>query len=121
MTVNPISDGDRELMALPSIESQMPVHFKNGACWKNIESQCKGCGRDIVASRFTGRLTRLVESVATVMAIGVCEPCKLVTRFHYRLHDDMRVTGQTEGGWATWRAKPSFLERLRAFISRTFA
>lgn len=59
-----------------------------------------------------------MESVATVDAVGVCHPCKLVTRFNYRLHDDMRLTGLTENGWATWRGKPSFFDQICALISR---
>lgn len=113
MPRSPLSDSDRELLARPSIESQMPVRFPNGTAWERFDGECKACGQTIAPGRLTGRVTRLLESVATVEAVGVCEPCRLVTRFHYRLHDDMRITGMTDEGWATWRAKPSLMERLR--------
>lgn len=121
MRRSPISACDRELMELPSITSQMPVQFKNGACWECLEGQCKACGKNIEPSRLTGRLTRLVDAAATVEAVGVCEPCKLLTRFHYRLHDDMRITGMTDGGWAAWQARPSLIDRLRALAARALA
>lgn len=106
-------------MALPSIASQMPIQFRNGARWECFNGQCKGCSRDIAPARVTGRLTRLVDSVVTVEAVGVCAPCKLVTSFHYRLHDSMRITGKTDAGWALWKARPSIFDRMRAFIART--
>jgi len=113
MSRRPVSDSDRELMALPSIVSQMPVRFRNGAVWERFNGECKACGQTIAGSRLTGRITRLLESVATIEAVGACEPCRLLTRFHYRFHDDMRITGMTDEGWATWRAKRSFMGRLR--------
>jgi hypothetical protein len=105
-------------MELPSIASQMPVWFKNGACWKRLEGRCKICGMTIQASRFTGRLSRLIEAVVTVEAVGVCLQCRMVTRFHYRLHDDMRISGMTDKGWATWPARPSLFDRLRRALQR---
>lgn len=118
MSRSPVSASDRELMALPSIASQMPVQFRSGARWECFDGQCNGCGQHIAPAKVTGRLTRLVESVATVEAVGLCAPCKLVTRFHYRLHDDMRITGMTDNGWAMWQVRLSILDRLRAFFAR---
>lgn len=115
-----LSDNDRELVALPSIASQMPVRFANGACWELFDGQCKDCGKDIASARLTGKVTRPMESVATVEAVGVCPSCKLLTRFYYRLHDDMRVSGPTDEGWATWQAKPSIYDRIRNFALRSF-
>lgn len=109
-----LDESDRELMGLPTIGSQMPVEFENGARWECLEGQCKGCGKLIEPSLLTGRVTRVVESVASIDAIGVCHPCALVTRFSYRVHKDMRISGMTEYGWAAWRARPSLIDRIRA-------
>jgi len=122
MRTHPIASDIRELMAQPSISSQMPVVFKNGARWNRLSGCCKGCGKDIEQDLFTGRLTRLVESTVTVDAVGVCASCHLVTKFSYRLHDDMRITGRTDRGWATWQARPvgpfGQVLRLRAALAR---
>lgn len=116
---SPLSDCDRALMAMPSIASQMPVQFKSGACWEGLEGVCNGCNQVIANPLMTGRITRLMEPVATVEAVGVCPSCRLLTRFHYRLHDDMRITGMTDKGWATWRAESTAIERLRAWLIRS--
>lgn len=118
---SPLSGNDRELLAFPSIASQMPVRFANGACWERLDGQCKACGKDIATAYLTGRVARPMESVATVEAVGVCPSCKLVTRFHYRLHDDMRISGPTDEGWATWQVKPSIFDRLRKFALRAIS
>lgn len=106
---------------MPSIASQMPVRFASGTCWERFDGQCKACGKDIATACLTGKVTRPMESLVTVEAVGVCASCKLVTRFHYRLHDDMRISGQTDEGWATWQAKPSIFDRLRKFVMRAIA
>lgn len=116
---SPLSDSDRSLMAMPAIASQMPVKFKSGACWEGLEGVCNGCRQVIPSHLMSGRITRLMEPVATVEAVGVCPSCRLLTRFHYRLHDDMRITGMTDRGWATWRAESSAFDRLRAWHART--
>lgn len=121
MKRSPVSADDMALMALPTIASQMPVRFKNGATWDQLSGECKSCGKDINHRCFTGRIARLVESVATVEAVGVCPPCQLVTRFHYRLHDDMRISGLTDKGWAQWKARPTLSARLLGWLSRIMA
>lgn len=119
MSTRPVNEEDRQLMAMPTIASQFPVRFNNGARWDELTGRCKHCSRGIKDSLMTGRLTRLPESVVTVSAVGVCEPCKLVSRFHYRLHDDMRITGPTDGGWATWQARPrGAVSFVRTALSR---
>jgi hypothetical protein len=116
----PVSDQDTRLMAEPSIASQMPVSFKNGTSWADLEGQCKGCGEPIRPKNLTGRVTHVLDSVAAVEAVGVCHPCGLITRFNFRLHDDMRVTGPTDQGWGAWESKPTLTDRLRALIFGLF-
>lgn len=111
-----LSEMDREMLTFPTIDSQMPVEFANGTCWDCLTGQCKACGQDIQSARLTGKLTRPLESVVSVEAVGVCPSCKLLTRFHFRLHDDMRISGRTDEGWASWQAKPSIYDRLRKYF-----
>ncbi|TXI24195.1 MAG: hypothetical protein E6Q67_02970 [Roseateles sp.] len=128
LTKRPPAAADIELLSQPAIASQMPVRFDNGACWSSITGQCKSCGQDIPDDRFTGRLSRLVPSVVDVDAVGVCDSCTLLTRFRYRLHDDMHLSGLTDSGWAEWRhrrARPHLQDLLgrlpgwiRAWLSR---
>ncbi len=64
----------------------------------------------------TGLVSQPFANVAVVEAVGLCHECRLVTRFMYRLHDDMRVSGLDKSGrWATWqmrKSQPGVLERL---------
>lgn len=115
----PMTDRERELLTLPSIASQMPVRFANGARWASFDGQCRGCGHYILSHLLTGRITSVVPSCATLEAAGICRDCRLVTLFLYRLHDDMRLVGQTERGWVTWARKPSSSDRVwRWFVRR---
>lgn len=116
-----VSTEDLALMALSPIAQQMPVVFGNGARWSGFSGQCKSCGREIEPEQLTGSVARPTASVAVVNAIGVCRPCKLATRFHYRLHDDMRITGMADGRWVTWRPRRSFLDHVREGWRRLFA
>lgn len=117
----PINDTDRELLAQPSIASQMPVVFANGARWDEMTGDCKICCEEIPTENFTGRVTRLMESVATVDAVGVCPTCKIVSRFNYRLHNDMRLSGRTDNGWAQWQFRPTLLARVMKSVKDVFS
>lgn len=110
----PLSTADRDLLRMPSIASQMPVRMANGATWEALRGECKVCQRTIRDVRLTGRITQVVPTAITIDAVGVCDHCRIATRYHYRLHDDMRITGPTDQGWATWQAQPALGRRLIA-------
>lgn len=114
----PITQRERELLTKPRIANQMPVEFKNGACWVEFIGECKFCKKDIPADLLVGSVTRPLESVAVVEAIGVCPVCRMATPFLYRMHDDMRLTGPRENGWKTWRAEKPLFERVTQFVRR---
>lgn len=114
----PVTEADRELISAPSISDQMPVTFANGAAWQALIGYCKGCGAAIAAPLFRGRISRIVDATATVRAVGICHPCKLLTRFEYRLHDDLTITGQREGQWCRWQ--PYGPRRMLGVIASRF-
>ena len=102
---------------MPSIASQMPVQFQNGAVWEEFRAECKGCGQTLPHELVRGLLARQTPRMASIEASGVCRECKLLTRFVYRLHDDMTITGPRNGRWLTWGGKPrGWVERLRSAI-----
>ena len=109
----------RELLAQPSIDSQMPVKFSSGATWEHFKGQCRECEVEIKDSLLTGRVTRPFPGVAVIEAVGICYACRLITPFHYRLHDDMRVTGQSnDGTWKTWKARRTIWNQITSAIAR---
>lgn len=101
---------------MPSITSQMPIFFANGAQWSEIKGECKGCGCELPDNTVRGLIVRHTPKMVSVEAVGVCHDCKLLTRFLYRLYDDMRITGLRDGKWKTWAPRPTVLERVRALI-----
>lgn len=113
-----LTAADSELLSQPSIASQVPVRFANGACWSEVSGRCKSCDQPIPDGQLTGRVTRIVQSVIDVDAVGVCNSCTLLTRFRYRLHDDMRITGLTDGGWAEWRPSSGLYARVQRCVAR---
>lgn len=118
---SPLTARDRELLAMPSVISQFPVAFANGAVWEEFDGECSCCGKTLQRDHVRGLVARPIERVATVEAAGVCWDCKLVTRFDYRLHDDMRLTGRREDGWNTWQAKPTIWNRFVSLLRRLWA
>lgn len=112
---------DRELLAMPSVMSQFPVAFANNAVWEEFDGECSCCGKTLLREHVRGLVARPIPSVAVVEAAGVCGDCKLVTRFNYRLHDDMRLSGQREDGWKTWKANPTIWDRFAAMFKRPLA
>lgn len=113
----PLSQRDHDLLKMPSITSQMPVSFENGAQWSELKGECKGCGCELPNDAVRGHVARQTHHMVSVEAAGVCHDCKLVTRFVYRLHDDMRITGPRDGRWLTWGAKrSSWWTQLRAVL-----
>lgn len=116
-----ISQRQWELLTMPSIDSQFPVTFENGAFWKSITGHCNGCNKDIAPSLFKGRVTRPMRNVAVVEAVGVCPECKLVTEYIYRLHDDMRITGiNKKGQWIVWHPM-SFMDKMQQFLRKAIS
>lgn len=97
---------------MPSIQSQMPVVFAEGAEWTHFEGQCASCDKALTGDHLRGSIRRPLPAVAEVEAVGVCDECRLFTRFFYRLHADMRITAPKAGGWQEWRLRQSVLDHL---------
>jgi len=113
---SPVTQRDRELLAMQPVISQFPVVFDNNAVWEEFDGECSCCGKTLRREFLRGLVSRPIPGVAVVEAAGVCGDCKLVTRFDYRLHDDMRLTGQREDGWKTWKAAPTMWDRFASIF-----
>lgn len=113
----PVSARDKELLGMPTVASQMPVEFPNGAQWHSLACECNGCHRELPEEQVRGSIVRHNEHMAALEACGLCHDCQLVTRYIYRLHDDMRITGPRDDGWHTWGGQPpSLLQRVKRAI-----
>lgn len=117
---SPLTDRDKELLAMPSTQSCFPVVFANNNAWHQLDGYCCGCKKVIEPEYVRGVVARPFPSVAIVEAVGVCMDCQMATRFDYRLHDDMRITALREDGWQTWRPKTTILMKIKSAIIRLF-
>lgn len=95
---SPLTVRDRELMNMETIASQFPVQFSNNAVWTEFDGKCSGCGKTLDRNNVRGLLSKPLPTVATIEAAGVCLNCELLTRFDYRIHNDMRITGRGRHG-----------------------
>jgi hypothetical protein len=98
---------DGQLIAMAPIAAQLPIKFDNGASWLTISCHCSGCDVVLGGQEVFGIIARPFRNVAILEAVGVCLKCTLLTRFEYRFHDDMRISGRREDGWQTWRVQPT--------------
>lgn len=116
---SPLTARDQELLAMPSIASRMPIVFANTSRWTEFVCSCSGCGNELPPDVVRGSITRPLETVAVVEAIGVCIGCRLCTRFLYRLHADMYISGPRNGRWVTWAPRPrSSITRVLTILRR---
>ena len=118
---SPLTPRDRELLAMQPLMAQFPVAFGNNAVWEEFDGECLCCGKTLRREFVRGIVVRPIPSVAVLEAAGICVDCRRVTRFDYRLHDDMRLTGQREDGWKTWRANPTLWDRFTSLFQRLLA
>lgn len=117
----PVTERDKELMAMPSIASQLPVKFNGGQTWTKVEGICKGCGHVLPDDLVHGIICSQTRTMSSMEAVGMCHSCNLITRFYYRLHDDMRVTGPRDGVWKTWHsAKDAWPKKIFSRLLRLF-
>lgn len=108
-----LSARDFELLKMPTIASQMPVEFPNGAYFSEFKGECQGCRIELPDDVVRGSVVKHTNAMFALEACGVCHDCHLVTRFIYRFHDDMTLTGQRSDGWHKWGGKkPTLLERI---------
>lgn len=118
---SPLSSRQRELLAMPTIASQFPIKFKNGNKFVELDGECNICHQEIPHALLTGLVSRPIESVAVIEAIGVCPDCIVATQYDYRLHDDMRITGMREDGWKVWRGRKSLWQQMKEILGNLVA
>lgn len=106
----------------PTIASQFPLVFSNGARWDEMEARCNGCGFEGGGDDLRGSVTQPFRDVFIVDAVLSCPSCTRQTRAHYRLLSDMSMTGRspTTGEWARWVPKYSIFVRFKKWLRRLF-
>lgn len=112
----PITARHEELFAMPTINSQLPVKLDNECLWAEFDGYCLECGNKIDENMLRGAVSKPFPHTAVIDAVGICKPCRVLTVFYNRLHDDMRVTAIKDGKWCAWEAEPTLIERLKVWL-----
>lgn len=112
-----------EFRTLPAISSGFPLVFASGARWNELTGTCARCARPIEPDNLRGNVIPWGPShavkVYVVDSLGYCPICELLPPFHYRLHQDMSMTGEKDGEWVRWPPpKPSLLARVRRLFRK---
>lgn len=123
----PITEHHRALMAAPTIASQMPLIFANGTEFHKWSGCCAGCGKQTKSSKLTGTITRPIEAVAVMEAVGVCGSCNLLTPYHVRLRNNLSMESVIGGRWCksdnqgTRPLETIFIERPKGGLLKELA
>jgi hypothetical protein len=113
----PLTPREKELAAMPTIASQLPISFANGSTFDTVEGSCGRCDGTVDKGNLTGSLSHPYPAVFVLEAMAFCPDCNVFSRFDYRLHDDMRMTGKDASGkWAEWPMKYTLSARIRRFL-----
>lgn len=106
---------------LPTIKSQLPLVFNNGARFEEINGQCNDCHSSIEENNFRGIINynedpivddkgnQLMEDNADMMAYGCCSNCNKITQFRYILsapNGELTLTEVNDGVVKSYKGKP---------------
>ena len=103
----PLTEVQRATLRMPSIQSQMPIRFRNGARLDTFNGTCSQCGQTLHMGHLHGSVVmHNGDSMAEVIAMGKCSPCNLFVPFRYRVYQDMRFAGfNQQGVWSEWKMR----------------
>jgi hypothetical protein len=62
----PLTSKHRELLAMPTIVSQLPVVFENGMRWSAIACRCYLCDHELPDTKVRGTISRAFPRVAVL-------------------------------------------------------
>lgn len=115
------TERDLQLLEMAPLASYLPLTYRNGACWESLKCECQGCDKPLDDNLVRGIVVKHGDHMVAVEASGVCHECRLITRFVFRLYDDMRLSALTKNGWETWgRKRESFWERMIRQVNLVF-
>jgi hypothetical protein len=90
---------------LTKLSSQFPIVFPDGGTWTEFTCECNICSKDILDENTLGTV-ELVFGTYIIKATGYSKDCNFTTRYSYRMHPDMGMTGiDKTGNWYRWTPK----------------
>lgn len=109
-----------EFRALRPLHAFFPLVFDNGARWTDFSGHCGRCQDVFPPDDLRGTVVRPFPKIFVLDGWGYCPKCSLLTPIHYRLHENMAMTGRhpRTGEWSRWEPKRE--GRLRRWLRRLF-
>lgn len=101
------TEDDHLLAKEPMLSTQLPVTFKSGFVFTEMNGTCAGCSCLMNADGVHARIIRREESMLEVQGLGKCPSCSIYTRFHYRVYDNQRFVLHINGGWKEYMMRAS--------------
>lgn len=97
----------------PTIISQLPLEFPNGAKLETYRGRCKVCDQPIEANMLHGVIKQPTSKVYTIEAAGICVPCRTITDFNHRVRDDLSLEWIDENGrWVNRKPRAGLKTRI---------
>lgn len=112
-TTRPLSERQRELLAMPPLHSSLPITLPRGHVWNTFEGRCRACQTPIEPELLRGCITHPTPQVWVIEAVGACGHCRIATPFLYRLYDDRRIAFFTDSGWVFMDPPPTRWQLIR--------
>jgi hypothetical protein len=101
----------------PTIASQTPLTFPNGAELGSYRGRCKVCNEVIDDDYLRGSVTHPIDKVYVVKAVGLCDPCKTITEFNHRVRDDLSLEWvDANGEWQRRAPRKNLRTKLLSMI-----
>jgi hypothetical protein len=112
---------DKELLAMQTIDAQMPIVLNAHKQWIEFTSFCACCKQSHDQALTRGIITQLRSSTAQIEAIGLCQGCQLYTRINYRVNKNFSITALHKGQWVRWvKQRTTKYDRLNQRFAEIF-
>jgi hypothetical protein len=114
----PPSPAELRIWGCPPVGLSLPIQFTSGNRLSELHFGCPFCKQEIDPQNVHGEITRPLETVAVIEAIGRCPRCKVGIPFFFRIYSDLSMASLTTSGWRFFRARPRGLARIRLALLR---
>lgn len=85
-----------EWNAHPSIAGCFPLTLPGGGKVDTFSGHCAKCDEEIPDADLRGSVIKVIPTVATISAVGLCRKCSCLTPFHHRIR---AVDGHLQSEW----------------------
>lgn len=100
--------------------SQLPIKYKSGAVFNEVEGKCLVCSSPIEKEHLHGLISRPIESVVSVDALGWCQSCNTLTPFFFRVRGEngelVMEWIDNKKGWVRSQSQKGLVDKLMKWL-----